>query len=267
MRETRTIRALIVDDEPLARRGVRVCLRGVQDVAVLGECASGSSAIEAITDLAPDLVFLDVQMPGLSGFDVLERVPHERWPLVIFLTAYEEYALRAFDAHALDYLLKPIDDDRFALALDRARQRLEDRAARAVLSRMNALLHERRLAATMPAPTAHVPVPTEHYLQRFAVKTGSRTILIPAEEVSFLEAEGDYVCLHAGGRKHLIRAALGDLEQQLDPTKFVRVHRSTIVAASRVREIHTLSSRDYLLRLTDGVELRMSRNYRERLQG
>ncbi len=260
MKASRTVRALIVDDEPLARRGVRVCLQSAQDVTVLGEFADGPGAIEAITELAPDLVFLDVQMPGLSGFDVLERVPRERWPLVIFLTAYEEYALRAFDAHALDYLLKPIDDDRFAIALNRARQRLDERAAGAVVKRMDALLHERRLASLSPVPAAN-------YLQRFAVKTGSRTILVPAEEVSFLEAEGDYVCLHAGGRKHLIRAALGDLEQQLDPTKFVRVHRSTIVAVSRVREIHTLSSRDYLLRLTDGAELRMSRNYRERLQG
>lgn len=259
------MRVLIVDDEPLARRGVRVCLAAAPDVTILGECADAPAAIEAITELAPDLVFLDVQMPGLGGFDVLAGVPPERWPLVVFLTAHEEYAVRAFDAHALDYLLKPVDDDRFALALDRARQRLAERSAGDVLGRVSALLRERGLAAAAPAgerPAAG----GGGFLQRFAVKTGSRTEFIPAEEVSWLEAEGDYVCLHAAaGRTHLIRATLNDLEQHLDPARFVRVHRSTIVAAARVREIHTLSSRDYLLRLTDGTELRMSRNYRERL--
>lgn len=258
------MRVLIVDDEPLARRGVKVCLAAAPDVTILGECADAPAAIEAITELAPDLVFLDVQMPGLGGFDVLARVPPERWPLVIFLTAHEEYAVRAFDAHALDYLLKPVDDDRFALALERARRRLAERSAGDVLGRVGALLRERELAAAAPAVGA--PAPAGGFLQRFAVKTGSRTLFIPAEEVSHLEAEGDYVCLHAaGGRTHLIRATLNDLESQLDPVRFVRVHRSTIVAAARVREIHTLSSRDYLLRLADGTELRMSRNYRDRL--
>ena len=251
-----TIRALIVDDEPLARRGVRVCLAGAPDVEIVGECADGEDAAGQIARLAPDLVFLDVQMPGLDGFGVLARVPRERWPLVIFLTAHEQHALRAFDAHALDYLLKPVDDERFALALGRARQRLRERNAGEVLTRMGDLLREH----------AVVPPVRADSLERFAVKSGARTILVPVEEVIWISAEGDYAGLHvAAGRMHLVRTSLNDLDRRLDPAKFARVHRSTIVAKAQVREVQSLSCRDYLLRLAGGGELRMSRNYRARL--
>lgn len=257
------IRVLIVDDEPLARRGVRVCLAGAPDVEVVGECADGETAAGQIVQLAPDLVFLDVQMPGLDGFGVLARVPPAHWPLVIFLTAHEQHALRAFDAHALDYLLKPVDDDRFALALGRARQRLRERGAGEILSRMGALLHEH---AGAPPEGAAGTAAREGYLERFAVKSGTRMVLVPVEEVRWISAEGDYAGLHvAAGRVHLVRTSLNDLERRLDPAKFARVHRSVIVAKAEVREVQTLSSRDYLLRLSGGGELRMSRNYRDRL--
>ena len=258
---TSAIRVMIVDDEPLARRGVRVCLAGEGDVEVVAECADGEDAVRRIAQLAPDLVFLDVQMPGMDGFGVLARVPRERWPLVIFLTAHEQHALRAFDAHALDYLLKPVDDDRFALALGRARQRLKECRASEALSRVGALLLEHGgVAPTSAAASAA-------YLERFAVKSGARTIFVPVEEVIWISAEGDYAGLHVvGGRVHLIRNSLTVLERKLDPAKFARVHRSVIVSKAQVREVQTLSSRDYLLRLTNGsVELRMSRNYRDRL--
>ena len=249
---------MIVDDEPLARRGVRVCLAAATDVEIVAECANGEDAVRQIAQLAPDLVFLDVQMPGLDGFGVLARVPPERWPLVIFLTAHEQHALRAFDAHALDYLLKPVDDDRFARALDRARQRLRECRASEALSRMGALLREHGEPAP---PLAAV------FLERFAVKSGTRTILIPVEEVVWISAEGDYAGLHAAdGRVHLVRQSLADLEKKLDPAKFARVHRSVIVSKAQVREVQALSSRDYLLRLANGGgEVRMSRNYRDRL--
>ncbi len=257
-----TIRVLIVDDEPLARRGVKVCLAAAADVEVLAECANGEDAVEQITKLAPDLVFLDVQMPGLDGFGVLARVPPERWPLVIFLTAHEQHALHAFDAHALDYLLKPVDDDRFARALERARQRLRECRASEALSKVEALLREHR----NPVPSAAV-VEAAFHLERFAVKSGTRTILIPVEEVVWISAEGDYAGLHtADGRVHLIRQSLAELEKKLDPARFARVHRSVIVSKAQVREVQALSSRDYLLRLANGGgELRMSRNYRGRL--
>ena len=252
------IRVLIVDDEPMARRGVRVCLASAADVEIVGECAGGEDAVQQITKLAPDLVFLDVQMPGLDGFGVLSRLPRERWPLVIFLTAHEQHALRAFDAHALDYLLKPVDDDRFARALERARQRLRECRASAALSRVGVLLREHGDA---------VPSATAVFLERFAVKSGTRTILVPVEEVIWISAEGDYAGLHvADGRVHLIRKSLAELEKRLDPAKFARVHRSVIVSKAQVREVQTLSSRDYLLRLANGGgEIRMSRNYRGRL--
>lgn len=251
-----TIRTLIVDDEPLARRGVRVCLAGAKDIEIIGESASGEEAVSQILQLAPDLVFLDVQMPGIDGFGVLTRVPREQWPLAIFLTAHEQHALRAFDAHALDYLLKPVDDDRFALALDRARQRIRERNAGEVLTRMGALL-QTHVGPPQAAPTA--------YLERFAVKSGTRTVFVPVEEVRWISAEGDYAGLHvSAGRVHLIRATLNDLERKLDPAMFARVHRSSIVSKGQVREVQTLSSRDYLLRLGEGHELRMSRNYRDR---
>ena len=250
------MRVLIVDDEPLARRGVRVCLAAAPDTEVVGECADGESAVAQIAALAPDLVFLDVQMPGVDGFGVLARVPPAHWPLVIFLTAHEQHALRAFDAHALDYLLKPVDDDRFALALDRARRRLADRSAGEILARLGTMLRAHGGATA----------PTGPYLERFAVKNGTRTVFVPAEAVHWISAEGDYAGLHvAAGRTHLLRTSLNELERRLDPARFARVHRSAIVATAQVREVQALSSRDYLLRLADGGELRMSRHYRDRL--
>ena len=254
------MRVLIVDDEPLARRGVKVCLTTASDIEIVGECANGERAVEQIAAMAPDLVFLDVQMPGLDGFGVLARVPAKHWPLIIFLTAHEQHALRAFDAHALDYLLKPIDDDRFVIALDRARRRLAERSAGKVLSRVGTMLRQYGGTASQLVAPAHVD-----YLDRFAVKSGTRTIFVPMEAVHWISAEGDYAGLHvAAGRTHLVRTSLNELERRLDPTKFARVHRSAIVAKAKVREVQTLSSRDYLLRLTDGGELRMSRNYRDR---
>ena len=255
------MRVLIVDDEPLARRGVRVCLAGAPDVEVVGECADGERAVGQILAMAPDVVFLDVQMPGLDGFGVLARVPPTQWPLVIFLTAHEQHALRAFDTHALDYLLKPIDDDRFAVALDRARRRLAERSAGEVLSRLGTMLRAHGGAVSSPDALAL----TDH-LERFAVKSGTRTVFVPVEAVHWISAEGDYAGLHvADGRTHLVRTSLNELERRLDPARFARVHRSAIVAKAQVREVQTLASRDYLLRLADGGELRMSRSYRDRL--
>jgi two-component system, LytTR family, response regulator len=250
------IRALIVDDEPLARRGVRVCLRGATDVTITGECATGQEAVTQILRTKPDLAFLDVQMPGMNGFEVLTRIPREQCPLVIFLTAHDEYALRAFAVHALDYVLKPLDDDRFKEALDRARERLRQRSAQTVIDRLQALLADGR---SVDAGTS--------YRQRFAIKTGHRTLLVPADDVTWFQASGDYVALHVGNKTHLLRETLDGLERQLDPHKFVRVHRSTIVSLDAIKELYTLSSRDFLVRLRDGTEVRASRRYKDRLQG
>jgi two-component system, LytTR family, response regulator len=213
------MRVLIVDDEPLARRGVRVCLAAAQDVEIVGECASGSEALRYITELRPDLVFLDVQMPGMKGFDVVARIGPEVNPLIIFLTAYDEFALQAFSVHALDYVLKPIHDARFAEALQLARQRLADRQAGTLLKDIQHLLNAPG-QLTNPAS----------YLAKIAVKTGRRTVFVSTDTIEWIEASGDYVTLHVGKQIYLMRETLEGLEQSLNPADFVRIHRSTIIS-------------------------------------
>jgi len=243
------MRTLIVDDEPLARRGVALRLNRFSDVEIVGECADGTSAVQKILELSPDLVFLDVQMPGMDGFEVLRSLPKASLPGVIFLTAYEQHALKAFEVHALDYLLKPVDDDRLAEALDRARKLISS-ASRNELA-------ERILGMLGPPPK---------YAARFAVNTGSRIQIVLAEHVDWISAAGDYAELHVRGRAHLIRETMTALERKLDPAKFLRIHRSRIVRASCIVELRSLGNRDYLLKLSDGSEHRSSRTYAAALE-
>lgn len=234
------IRVIVVDDEPLARSGVCVRLADHADVQVIGECADGESALAAIMEQAPDLVFMDVQMPGISGIDVLQQLPPSHRPMAVMLTAYDRFAIRAFEIHALDYLLKPIDDDRFTEALDRARQVLALRQ------------HDAR-------PTRRPG--TSVYASRFTVRIGHRITFVDATQIDWIEAAGDYAGLHVGGKVHLVREPLHQLARRLDPARFVRIHRSTIVCIDRVAELEALSNRDSLLRLHDGTPLRASRTY------
>lgn len=247
------IRALIVDDEPLARRGVRVCLRRAADIDIVGEADCGEHALEQIRDLRPDLVFLDVQMPGMDGFAMLSRLAPAELPLVVFLTAYDAYALEAFRIHALDYLMKPIDDDRFDEALRIARQRLQQQRAGEQVDQLLRLLHAGGVSG-------------EAWLDRFEVRQGGRTHWIPADQVDWIEASGDYVTLHAGQRIHMLHASMDGIEQRLDPARFARIHRSTIVALDRVRRFGLLPTRDAMLTLADGTQLRVSRRFRHRLR-
>ena len=243
------MRALIVDDEPLARRGVLLRLKKFQDVEIVAECADGAAAIEKILELSPDIVFLDVQMPGMDGFEVLRTLPKENMPGVIFLTAYEQHALRAFEVHALDYLLKPVDDERFAAALERARRRIDsDEKARTA---------ERLLAMLGQSPSKCVT--------RFAVRSGSRIQIVLVEDIEWIGAAGDYAELHVRGCTHLLRETMNALEQKLDPAKFIRIHRSRIVRSSSVNELRSIDNREYLVKLTDGSEHRSSRTYADRL--
>jgi two-component system, LytTR family, response regulator len=242
------IRALVVDDEPLARRGIRVRLERAGGVDVIGECANGADAISAIRDLDPDLVFLDVQMPGLGGFDVIERVGVDQMPPVVFVTAYDAHALRAFDVHALDYLLKPIDDERFDTAVERARRRIAERQAGAA---------DRQLAAALEDLRA----------RRILIKDRGRVVIVNESDVDWIEAEGDYVRVHAGGRGHLLRETMASMEQRLDPASFARIHRSTIVNVSRIKELKPHTNREYTVVLRDGTQLRLSRSYRDALRG
>ena len=241
---TRTV--AIVDDEPLARRGVLARLAAFPELKVVAECPDGDAAVEAIRRLAPEIVFLDVQMPGLTGFDVLKELSDTRLPVVIFLTAYDTYALRAFDVHALDYLLKPIDDERFAAAVKRALRQLSLENAESLESRLRSLLDDQQEGK---------------YTERFAVKTGRRVVFVHADEIDWIEAAGDYASLHVGRKTHLVRETLQNLEKRLDPARFMRIHRSTIVAADRIHEMEALPNHEFHVRLADGTELRASRTY------
>jgi two-component system, LytTR family, response regulator len=243
------MRVLIVDDEPLARSGVAVRLSKFPDLEIVGECGDGPSAVEQILRFSPDIVFLDVQMPGMDGFEVLRALPNEDLPPVIFLTAYERHALRAFEVHALDYLLKPVDDERFARAVERARQVQDTDSKIRMSERLLRLLGEN----------------AGKYVSRFPVRTGSRIQVVLADDIEWIAAAGDYAELHCGGRRHLLRETMNSLEQKLDPAKFLRIHRSRIVRLTCVRELHAIDNREYLVKLSDGSEHRSSRSYADRL--
>ena len=244
------VRALIVDDEPLARRGVAIRLRKLGDIEIVGECEDGLSAVNAILDLSPDVVFLDVQMPGMDGFEVLRALPKEKLPGIVFVTAYEEHALRAFEAHALDYLLKPIDDVRFASAVGRARE-MVGAASRAELADRILKLLDRT---------------SEQYVSRFAVRGGARIQIVLTDDVDWIRAAGDYAELHSRGRSHLLRETMASLDQKLDPAKFLRIHRSRIVRISCILELRSIENREYIVKLSDGSEHRSSRGYADRLE-
>jgi two-component system LytT family response regulator len=232
------VRVLIVDDEPLSRRGVRARLLGQDDMDVVGEAENGLDAVWAIRQLSPDLVFLDIQMPGLDGFGVVEHVGPDRMPVVVFLTAFDNHALEAFEAQALDYLLKPIDDERFLVTLQRARQRIADRRAGAAVKKGGA---------------------------RIAARDRGRVLLLDAAEIDWVEADGDYVRLHAGERSLLVRETMNSIEARLPKETFVRIHRSTIVNVSTVRELLPHLNREFIVILKNGARLKLSRGYRDRL--
>lgn len=245
---SRTLRVLIVDDEPAVRDGIREYLDAEADCDVVGEVHDGRSAVAVIRSLRPDIVFLDVQMPELDGFGVVAELAAEDMPVVVFVTAYERYAIQAFDAHAIDFLLKPFDLDRFRRALDRARRECGDRRGE--------LGHVARLIEDLRAER-----PT---LERFVVKRDHRILLVPAEDVDSIEAAGNYVTLHlCDGDRHLIRSSVTELECKLDPKRFTRVHRSTIVRIDAIAELERLGSGDYHIRLRSGREVTLSRTYRK----
>jgi len=235
-----TIRVVIVDDEPLARLAVKVRLARRDGFELVGEFADGASARAGIGALRPDLVFVDVEMPGMSGIDMLAALPPAQRPMAVLLTAYDGFALQAFQVAALDYLLKPVDDERWDEALDRARQAFPYRC------------QGRAPFAAPPAAPA---------IRSFSVRAGSRTVLVPVAEVERIEADGDYATLHANGKTWLVRERLHNLAMQLDPRQFHRVHRSSIVRLDMIAELRALTNRDALLRLRDGSVLRASRSY------
>jgi two-component system LytT family response regulator len=256
------IRALIVDDVSLAREAIRVRLREEDDIEVVGEASSGSDAVSAIRRLTPDLMFLDIQMPELDAFQVLESIPAGQSPSVIFVTAHDKYAVKAFKAHALHYLLKPIDDEEFNEALQRARSELENEETRRDASQHVAAFLASRVHDAAPA---HAGKPEPLPLSRFAVKDGDGFLLVKVEDVDWIESAGNYAQLHVHGRRLLVRMVLSELEDRLASASFARISRSIIVNIGRVQRVRSLWHGDFQVVLTDGTALRMSRRYRKRL--
>ncbi len=245
-----TIRTVIVDDEPLARERIGALLAGESDFTVEGEAGDGPEAVRVIEGLRPDLVFLDVQMPGCNGFDVIAALDPDRAPFVVFVTAYDEYALRAFDVHALDYLLKPFDRERFGKTIHRARDHF--RAGGGFSSRLVSLMESVR-----DAPRR---------VDRLVVKDGGRVFFLRTSDIDRIQAAGNYVSVHMGAKNHLIRDTMGKMEERLDPATFIRIHRSTIVHIDRIRELQPDFNGDYAVLLEDGTRLSLGRSYRDRVQ-
>jgi two-component system LytT family response regulator len=244
------IRVLIVDDEPLSRRKIREFLKEDREIEIVGECGNGPEAISAVRESTPDLLFLDVQMPGMDGFTVLEELRDGQLPFVIFVTAYEQYAVKAFEVRALDYLLKPFHRERFARATDRAKAQIRSNGGD-FTTQIRDLIQELR--------------PQNRYLERIVVKTSGAVFFLKTCEIDWVSAEENYVRLHCGKASYLLREKISNLESQLDPGRFQRIHRSTIVNIDRIQKLHPHSHGDYQVLLHDGTELILSRAYRNRL--
>jgi two-component system LytT family response regulator len=246
------IAALIVDDEPLARKFVRRMLEKHSAVEIVGECGNGNEAATAIKEKKPDLVFLDVQMPEMDGFTTLETLSAQSLPQIVFVTAYEQYAIRAFEIYALDYLLKPFDQPRFDKAMTRVYEKNVDRE--------QANTERKQIAALLENVSQKSP-----YLERLVVKTGGRIIFLKTSEIDWIQADDKYAHLHTGNKSHLVRQTLGALEAQLDPQKFIRIHRSAIVHIERIQELQPMFAGEHTVVLENGTKLTLSRSYKNKL--
>ncbi len=244
-----SIRILIIDDEPLARERIRAMLAGEEEVEIVGECGDGVEAVAAIRKTSPDLLFLDVQMPGMDGFGVLRQFRPEELPVVVFVTAYDRHALKAFEVHALDYLLKPFKQSRFREALQRAREALSNQRAGAASQGLLELLARAK--------------PEREFVSRIAVKTGERTLFLRTDRIDYVEAAGNYVVLHSGKENHVVRETLAALEEKLAPKAFVRINRSTIVNVEQIKELQPLFKGEHVVVLHNGKQFSLTRGVRE----
>lgn len=251
------IKTIIADDEPLAREKIRILLAGEKDIEIIGECSDGNLAVSAIRKLAPDLLFLDVQMPELDGFGVLKSLAVSELPSIIFVTAYDRYALEAFEVHALDFLLKPFDRGRFQKALKRARVHIEKEKAGAVNEKLLALLEDLR--------TEKGQAKERKYLERLVLKSAGRVTFLRCDEIDWIEAAGNYLRLHVGRESHLLRDTMNSIEAKLNPQRFIRIHRSTIVQIDRIKDIQPWFHGEYRVNLENGKQLTSSRSYHDEL--
>lgn len=266
----RKIRALVVDDEFLAREALSVMLKDDPEIELIAECRNGKEAVAAIREQSPDIVFLDIQMPEMDGFQVIEEVGVKSMPITVFVTAYDKHALRAFEAHALDYLLKPFDHDRFESALQRAKNFVRQQTIGEISESLFAVLQDMKLKTggsssetndIKPERAAH-----QQPIDRVVIKSGGRIYFLKTEEIDWVEGAGDYLSLHSASDTHLIRETMGDFHAKLDAKKFLRIHRSTIVNIERIKDIRPFFKGEYVITLTSGVRLKSSRGYRHGLQ-
>jgi len=264
------LRTLIVDDEPLARRGLALRLARHPDVEIVAEAGNGREAFFAISEHQPDLMFLDVQMPGVDGFELVRAVPSAQMPITVFVTAYDQYALKAFEANALDYLLKPVEDARLDVALDRVRHEFATRDADEHRSRLLRLLGTLSGKPDLTLDEALADAdrtgggrPAD---DRLAIKDSGRILRVPLDEILWIDAAGDYMCVHTSADTHVLRATMRELEDKLDPRRFQRIHRSTIVNVARVRELRSHLNGEYFLILDSGQQLKLSRSYKDKVR-
>lgn len=264
----RPIRAIIVDDEELARRGIEIRLAAHPDVQIVGHCENGREALEAVVREKPDLMFLDIQMPGMSGFDVLAKLPHESMPMIVFVTAFDRFALDAFEAQALDYLLKPINDTRFTQALERVRSFWRQKSAIAQRDKLMELIAQTKGSAALDSEEIQKQLDAAvgpEYPEILPIRDDNGTVRLDVSRIDWIDAAGDYMCVHADGRTYVLRETMKSLEAILDPKVFQRVHRSTIVNIQRVRRLRPHTNGEYFLTLDDGQEIKLSRSYRDRV--
>ncbi len=260
------IRVILVDDEPLALRGLKLRLQAFPEVEIIGECANGREAVKEIKAKSPDLVFLDIQMPGLDGFGVVRAMIGGPAPLFVFVTAYDKYAIDAFEANALDYLVKPVEEERLNDALHRTREALKSKAAAGRESKLIEMLaslsddDRDRIKELIADPDW---TDKQRYSERLSFKDGSKVVMLDAHEIEWIDAAGDYMCIHAGGKTHIIRETMKALQTRLDPARFQRIHRSAIVNVKRVKELHPHSNGEYFIILDNGSELKLSRSYKD----
>ena len=261
------IKALIVDDEELARRGLELRLAQFDDIEICGQSRNGREALIDFREQSPDVMFLDIQMPGMDGFDVLQQLAGSEMPVVIFVTAYDEFALKAFDANALDYLLKPINDERLAEAIERARQALGDKSAdeqRDKLLKLVCELTGRELTLELALDGAGGDL--KAFPERLAIRDGAETVCVDVDQIDWVDAAGDYMCVHAAGNTHVLRGTMKHLEEVLNPEIFVRIHRSAIVNRHRVTSMRPHRNGEYFLQLGSDTELKLSRKYKGSLE-
>jgi two-component system LytT family response regulator len=251
MADVKKLRVIIVDDEPPARNKIRELIKSEPDVEVVDECTNGREAVQSITSKSPDLVFLDIQMPELDGFGVIEAIGPEQFPAVIFVTAYDQYAVQAFEVHAIDYLLKPFDRQRFQTALNRVKDHLQTNRQGDLNQQLNSLLRQ------LKGPKKQA--------ERFVVKSGGRVFFLKNDEIDWIEAAGNYVRLHVGTETHLLRETMSAIQKKLDPALFIRIHRSTFVNIEKIKELQPWFHGEYVVIMRDGTQLTMSRSYRSNL--